>query len=119
LEALPTEEIIRVLSEERDDYTREAIRILEEILETRGVLRGGGQASAGRTALAESSDAPGFSGDLIIGGPKDAVAVLNDLLKGVLEGTVEPQVGQVAANIVMAILRAVEQDYMTESREDS
>jgi len=32
---------------------------------------------------------------------------------------VEPQVGQVAANIVMAILRAVEQDYMTESREDS
>lgn len=119
LEALPTDEIVRILREERDDYTREAIRILEEILESRGVSGPRGAGMAGRTALSASGDVTDVPGDLIVRGPKDAVAVLNDLLKGVLEGTMEPQAAQVAANVVMAILRAIEQDYITESQEES
>ncbi len=38
LEANSTEEIIRILQQERDDYTPEAIRIFEDILrERRGI----------------------------------------------------------------------------------
>jgi len=47
------------------------------------------------------------------------VRVLNDLLSGVLSGSIDPQVAQVAAGIVMGILRAKEQEFMTEPEEES
>ena len=48
LEANSTEEIVRILQEERDDYTPEAIRIFEEILQERQgkeISRGASQAN--------------------------------------------------------------------------
>ena len=37
LESFSTEEIIKILNEEADDYTSDAIKIFKEILEIRGV----------------------------------------------------------------------------------
>jgi len=45
--------------------------------------------------------------------------VLNDLLQGVLKGTVDVQVAQTATNIVLATLRALEMEFMTEPEETS
>ena len=48
LEANSTEEIVKILQEERDDYTPEAIRIFEEILQERQgkeISRGASQAT--------------------------------------------------------------------------
>lgn len=120
LEAESTEEIIRILAEEREDYTPEAIRIFEEILEARGVKRGGKTvgpaASLPKRAPARSSH---DTEELLIRNPGDAVHVLNNLLKGVLNGSLDPQVGQTASNMVMAILRAMEHEFMTDSQEES
>jgi hypothetical protein len=44
LESKTTEEIMRILKKERDDYTPEAIELFEEILAQRGV--GGGETTA-------------------------------------------------------------------------
>jgi hypothetical protein len=56
---------------------------------------------------------------VVVNSPSDAVRVLNTLLSGVIDGTIEPQVGQVASNIVMNVLHAKEQEFMTESEEES
>ena len=44
--------------------------------------------------------------------------MLNSLLNGVLEGGMDPQVAQVAGNLVMGILRAMEQEFMQGSGEE-
>ena len=112
-----TEEILRILKEERDDYTPEAIRIFEKILEARGMER---TDSKGATDPAKSANwsVPG-SAEVLISSPKDAIKVMNDLLSSVLNGTLEPEKAQVASNIALGILRAIEQDLMTEPEEDS
>jgi hypothetical protein len=120
LEANSTEEIIRILQEERDDYTPEAIKIFENILrERRGKDEnfGAGQAAAAKTDSPLSVFRP--SGEVLIHKPGDAVRILNDLLSGVLNGGMDPQVAQVASSIVMGILRAMEQEFMIEGEEGS
>lgn len=120
LEANSTEEIVRILQEERDDYTPEAIRIFEEILKERQgkeISRGPGPAISDKSA----APTPVFraTGTVLIQKPGDAVRILNDLLSGVLNGSTDPQVAQVAAGIVMGILRAMEQEFMIEGEEGS
>ena len=120
LEANSTEEIVRILQEERDDYTPEAIRIFEEILQERQ----GKETSRGASqATTPKSDRPfpvfQTTGEVLIHKPGDAVRILNDLLSGVLNGSTDPQVAQVAAGIVMGILRAMEQEFMIEGEEGS
>jgi hypothetical protein len=120
LEANSTEEIIRILQEERDDYTPDAIRIFEDILRER---RGGEEnLEAGQATVAKTDPPfPVFkpSGEVLIHKPGDAVRILNDLLGGVLNRSIDPQVAQVASGIVMGILRAMEQEFMIEGEEGS
>jgi hypothetical protein len=119
LEGKSTKEILRILREERDDYTPEALTILEEILEARGVGPDG--SNSGEDVSHASAPAGGVhsSGRLQIMEPRDAVPVLNSLLNGVLSGNIDPQAGQVAANIVMVILQALEREFMTDSELDT
>jgi hypothetical protein len=119
LESYSTEEILRVLREEKDDYTPEAIKVFHRILEARGV-------SGNASSEVHHAQAPGPVAseanpgrDVLIRSPGDAVGILNGLLSGVLSGTVDPERAQVALNLVMGILRAMEQDFMTEPQEDS
>ncbi len=112
-----TEEILRILREEREDYTPEAIRVFENILEARGVQRTEPKGGSDQ-AKSDTWRVPGTE-EVLISSPADAIKVLNDLLSRVLNGTVEPEKAQVATNIVLGILRAIEQDLITESEEDS
>jgi hypothetical protein len=120
LEANSTKEIVRILQEDRDDYTPEAIRIFEEILQER---QGKEMSRDTIEATTAKSDSPfpvfQATGEVLIHKPGDAVRILNDLLSGVLNGSTDPQVAQVAAGIVMGILRAMEQEFMIEGEEDS
>jgi hypothetical protein len=120
LEVNSTEEIVRILQEERDDYTPEAIRIFQEILQERQgkeISRGASQTTTAKS----DSPLPVFQarGEVLIRKPGDGVRILNDLLSGVLNGSTDPQVAQVAAGIVMGILRAMEQEFMIEGEEGS
>ena len=120
LEANSTKEIVRILQEDRDDYTPEAIRIFEEILQER---QGKEMSRDTIEATTAKSDSPfpvfQSTGEVLIHKPGDAVRILNDLLSGVLNGSTDPQVAQVAAGIVMGILRAMEQEFMIEGEEGS
>ncbi len=115
LEANSTEEIIRILQHERDDYTPDAIRIFEDILRER---HGKEEDQGAGRAVTEKTDPPSRafkpSGEVLIHKPGDAVRILNDLLSGVLNGSMDPEVAQVASDIVMGILRAMEQEFMIE-----
>lgn len=119
LESYPSEEILRILREEQDDYTPEALKVFEEILESRDA---GSHTLVDQQTQALSTtpkkDRPVREG-MSVNDPADAVRVLNTLLTGVIDGTIDPQVGQVAANIVMGILRAKEQEFMISPGEES
>ncbi len=117
LESKSTEEILRIIKKERDDYTPEAIAILEEILKTRDAepLSARSDGLKPPAERIQTHEAP----RLAVHSPSDAVNELNNLLSGVLNGTMDPQVAQVASNIVMAILRAMEMSYMQEPEEGS
>jgi hypothetical protein len=115
LEANTTEEIMRILQHERDDYTPEAIKIFEDILrERRGreEIHEAGRPAAAKTDSSFQVFRP--AGEILIHKPGDAVRILNDILSGVLNGSMDPQVAQVASGIVMGILRAMEQEFMIE-----
>jgi hypothetical protein len=115
LEANSTEEIMKILQQERDDYTPEAIKIFEDILQERlgaEEIHEAGQAAVAKTDSPFQVFKP--SADVLIHKPGDAVRILNDLLSGVLNGSMDPQVAQVASGIVMGILRAMEQEFMIE-----
>jgi hypothetical protein len=117
LESKSTEEIARILRRERDDYTPEAIEILEEILRSRGT-----QSSPSDVSGFQPTGAPDVAYQTLGGPvrtPGDAVRELNHLLAGVMNGTMDPQVAQVASNIVMGILRAMEMEFMQEPEEES
>lgn len=120
LEQKSTEEILRILKEEKDDYTPEALRIFEDILEARGVERSGSgrPAGAGKQTTSTASSA-GDPSAASIASPADAVRVLNDLLDRVLKGTLDPGAAQTAGSLVMMILQALEHDFMTEPEETS
>jgi hypothetical protein len=119
LESYSTEEIQRILREEYDDYTPEAIHVFRAILEERGAQDG--PSAAASPAPQQRSEAPAMTirGDMTVNSAQDAVRVLNGLLEGVLNGSVDPQVAHVATGIVMGILRAREQEFMTEPEEDA
>ncbi len=117
LESKSTEEIARILKDEREDYTPEAIEILEQILESRNATSSSSRAldvkPAGmRVETYQNAREP-------VRTPGDAVRELNHLLDGVMNGTMDPQVAQVASNIVMGILRAMEMEFMHEPEESS
>lgn len=118
LESLSTEEILRILKEQRDDYTAPAIEIFEEILAERGVHQGESTLRAQGTGSGASTGFTGPAADVWIRNPGDAVRVLNNVLGEVLNGTIEPQAAQAATSVVMGILHALEQQYMTGSDED-
>jgi hypothetical protein len=114
LESHSTEDILRILREERDDYTPEALKIFEEVLEARGVHRSGVSPPVPGRHRAVGPDVHSDLTETMVQNPSDAVRVLNDLLAGLLDGTVDPDVAQAATNVVLAILRALEQQFMTE-----
>jgi hypothetical protein len=118
LETFSTEEIQRILREEYDDYTPEAIEILHDILEEREVNEARGSVEPAKARKPGSFAASGHK-DMFVNNPHDAVQVLNTLLNQVLDRTIDPQVAQAAAGIVMGILRAKEQEFMSESEEES
>jgi len=118
LETFSTEEIQRILKEEVDDYTPEAIEIFRDILDERGVQAAmGASRPTGHVQTAAYSDAQGAG--MLVNTPQDAVRVLNNLLVQLLNGKLDPQVAHVAGGIVMEILRAKEQEFMTEPEEES
>ena len=79
--------------------TQEAIVILEDILKSRGI------------AVDSHHEAPdgAYSESVLIRSASDAVPLMNDVLNGVLQGTIDPDVGEAAAHIVMCILQALDQ----------
>jgi len=116
LESYSTEEIKRILKEEKDDYTPEAIKIFEEILRERGVVQLSEEKLMQKSGR-ESSEMR-LSGDAFIHSPDDAVNVLNSILIGVLDGKIDPRVAEAATNVVMGILRALEQQFMQSTGEE-
>jgi hypothetical protein len=118
LEAHSSADIRRILREERDDYTPEALKIFEEILESRGEAL-----SAQAAAMANASAIAGHSEmhleDSLIRSPADARRLLDDVLRAVLAGSMEPQVGQSVSSIVMTMLRAIEMEYLSEAEEET
>jgi hypothetical protein len=119
LEAHSTAEIRRILRDERDDYTPEAIKVFEEILEERGVSTGSHTEAAMVFTSGSANRSAADSEDRLIRSPADAIRVLDEVLQGVLRGSVEPPVGQAASGIVMAILRAMELEYVSETEEEA
>ncbi len=119
LEELPTEEIVRILRQERDDYTPEAIRVFREILADRGHENDGSTLRATTLSSGGTGEVMGSMKVDALRSPTDAIRILNGVLAGVLDGSIEPQVAQAATNVVMAILHALEQEFMTGSREES
>ncbi len=119
LETHSSAEIRRILREERDDYTPEAIEAFEEILAARG------EALASHAEKTELSPSGSLNRpfanpeDRLIRSPADASRVLDEILKGILSGSMEPQVGQAASGVVMAILRAMELEYVSETEEEA
>jgi hypothetical protein len=120
LEGLSTAEILRILSEEEDDYTPEALEIFREILESRGALHRDEPTkepfSVKNIARESASEA---AAEHFIRSPADAVVMLNNILGELLEGKLDPHVAQAASQIIMSILRAMEQEFMTEPQEES
>ncbi len=101
LEQKSTNEIVRILEEEREDYTQEAIEILEEILRKRGI-------AVDSESDTDPEDSETF-GEIRIMSAGDAISVMNDVLNGVLQGSIDPDVGEAAAHIAMCILQALDQ----------
>jgi hypothetical protein len=106
LESYPTEEIQRILLEERDDYTPEALAVFEEILNKRG-------ARVQPQEFGSSQVQSGFvSAGVMVRTPADAINVLNRILGDVMNGKMDPDVAQAATNTIMGILGAIQQDFM-------
>jgi hypothetical protein len=119
LESFSTEEIIRILNEEADDYTPDAVKVFHEILESRGVSAGKKAESIPAQEVASVRVSHGQAGEVLIQKPADAILLLNSMLSEVLDGSMDPQIAQVSGNLVVGILRAMEQEkYMHDSGEE-
>lgn len=118
LETFSTSEIKRILREEYDDYTEEALEIFRDILEARG--------DEGRTRVSEAIPAGikdqslknHFTSTLPINNPVEAVEFLNDLLSGVMNDRIDHAKADVGVKIVLALLKAHEAALMMHSDED-
>ena len=118
LETFSTSEIKRILREEYDDYTEEALEIFRDILEARGdegPTRSSEAITAGMTGQPQKSH---FSGNLPINNPVDAVEFLNDLLSGVMNDRIDHAKADVSVKIVLAVLKAHEAALMMHGDED-
>lgn len=115
LEEKSTEEILEILKHERDDYTPEAIEIFEDILAKRGHTKGASARRAGTMTQGETQmeDLDSFQ----VNNPQDAIVVLNYLLQGVMDGSIDLQKAQVASNLVLALLGALEREFMSDHGE--
>lgn len=114
LESYSTSEIKRILREDYDDYTPEAIEIFKDILEARGddsVKHG----VAPSPQVSASGRVDQFRHSLPVNNPADAIDFLNDLLSGVLNGTIDTAKAQVSVEIVSVLLKAHEASLMMES----
>lgn len=117
LESFSTSEIRRILREDYDDYTPEAIDIFKDILESRGDADIPPVAiSTPGSGLAQKKE-DRFTGSCEIYNPRDAINFLNSLLSGVMNDTIAPEKAAVGVEIVLAILKANEAALMTESEE--
>ncbi len=119
LDELSTEEIVRILREEKDDYTRDAISVFQEILSERGYADDGSSLDRSSPGSHGTGRATRIMAGETVRSPTDAIRVLNSVLTGVLDGSLEPQTAQAATNVVLGILHALEQEFMTGSREES
>ncbi len=115
LEMLSTEQIIKILEEDRDDYTDEAIQVFEDILMSRGFDIGQSISDNSIPGQIRQTRKRPSSSSWMVGAPRDAATVLNRLLDELLDGKIDPPTAQAASNIVMGILRALELDYMSET----
>ncbi len=115
LEEKSTEEILEILKYERDDYTPEAIEIFEDILEKRGHGKGATAKRAG--IIAQGGAQMEDPGSFQVNNPQEAIGVLNYLLQGVMDGSIDLQKAQVASNLVLALLGALEREFMSDQGE--
>ncbi|MFH1117222.1 MAG: hypothetical protein V1792_25160 [Pseudomonadota bacterium] len=119
LEEFSTEEIEKILREEKDDYTPEALGVFQEILSQRGHSDDGSGLDRSLPGSQRMGRSAGIASGEAVRNSTDAVRILNGVLAGVLDGTLEPQRAQAATSAVLGILHALEQEYMTGSREES
>jgi hypothetical protein len=114
LEQNSTMDILRILKSEREDYTPEAIEIFEDILRQRGValehvnshISTPGPPPPGPMSTYRST---------AVKNPADALRVLNNVLDMMFTKKIDHQAATAAANVVMTMLRAMEQEYMQDS----
>ena len=118
LESYSTSEIKRILREDYDDYTSEAIEIFKDILESRGEEGPSNFMAVPRNTDMNQAPQDHFKEGLFIRNPSDVINFLNDLLSGVMNGTVKPSKAGVSVEIVMAILKAQEAAFLTEGEEE-
>ncbi len=118
LETFSTSEIKRILREEYDDYTEEALEIFRDILEERAEdVRPPGSSGA-VASVPPQIKTNSLAGSLPINNPRDAIDFLNGLLTGVLNESVNSERARVSVEIVSAILKAHEAALMIESDEE-
>lgn len=118
LETFSSSEIKRILREEYDDYTEEALEIFRDILEARGDDYRTRSSDSAPAAIKGEPQRNHFTGSLPINNPQDAVEFLNDLLSGVMNDRIDHAKADVGVKIVLALLKAHEAALMMHSDED-
>ncbi len=118
LETFSSSEIKRILREEYDDYTEEALEIFRDILEARGDDYRTRSSDPVPAAITGEPPRNNFAGSLPINNPEDAVEFLNYLLSGVMNDTIDHAKADVGARIVLALLKAQEAALMTQNDEE-
>lgn len=117
LESFSSSEIKRILREDYEDYTPEAIEIFKDILEARGDDDQAVFSASTPTGISGEASQKYAAGSLPINSPRDAINFLNGLLSGVMNDRIDLVKAGVSVNIVMAILKAHESALLTESDE--
>ena len=118
LETFSSSEIKRILREEYDDYTEEALEIFRDILEARGDDYRTRSSDSVPPGIKGEPQRNHFTGSLPINNPQDAVEFLNDLLSGVMNNEIDFAKADVSVKIALALLKAQEAALMTQGDED-
>ena len=118
LETFSSSEIKRILREEYDDYTEEALEIFRDILEARGDDYRTRSSDSAPAAIKGEPQRNHFAGSLPINNPEGAVEFLNDLLSGVMNNEIDFAKADVSVKIALALLKAQEAALMTQGDED-
>ena len=83
---------------------------MKTLLERRGVdksqVLGRGQTKSGLNS------APAAGSDAMVTASADAIRVLNEILPGPFSGDIKPEVANAASNTVLAILAALEHEFI-------